>query len=199
MVERCRALTTWHSLAVDNSQFWTLVDDARTASGARESPGPALIQRLASLSAEEILAFAFELEQERNSLYRWDVWAAAYLIGGGCSDDSFSDFRAGVVALGRDWCERVRTNPDALAEHPVVLAAAPTRDYVIFDEAFGYTAAKAFDRRAAGAESFWDAYAAYRMTRRADTAVAIGEEFDFDDDRAMRERLPRLARLYLSV
>lgn len=87
-----------------------------------------LIQRLASLSAEEILAFSFELEQERNGLYRWDIWAAAHLIGGGCSDDSFSDFRAGVVALGRDWCERVRTNPDALAEHPVVLAAAPARD-----------------------------------------------------------------------
>lgn len=104
------------------------------------------------------------------------------------------------MALGRDWCERVRTDPDALAEHhPVVVAAAPTRDYVIFDEAFGYTAAEAFDRRAAGAESYWDAYAAYRMTRRADTEVAMGEEFDFDDDGAMRERLPRLARLYLPV
>ena len=37
------------------------------------------------------------------------------------------------------------------------------------------------------------------MTRRADTEVAMGEEFDFDDDGAMRERLPRLARLYLPV
>ncbi|MEU1251459.1 DUF4240 domain-containing protein [Micromonospora arida] len=41
----------------------------------------------------------------------WDVWAAAYLIGGGCSDDSFIDFRAGVIALGREWYERVLASP----------------------------------------------------------------------------------------
>lgn len=80
MVQRCRALTTWHPLAVDRWEFWTLVGDARTASGAGESPGRELIQRLASLSGEGILAFAFELEQERNSLYRSDVWAAAYSL-----------------------------------------------------------------------------------------------------------------------
>lgn len=181
---------------MNKSEFWTLVDQAREASGTRESPTTALIQKLASLSAEQILAFAYELEQETGSLYRWDVWAAAYLIGGGCSDDSFSDFRAGVVSLGRNWCERVRNNPDALAEHPVVLEAAPTGDYVIFDEAFGYAAIDALGRRAAGAESYWDAYPAYRAARRADTEVAatMGEEFDFDDNAAMRERLPRHVR-----
>ena len=36
-------------------------------------------------------------------LYRWDMWAAAYLIGGGCSDDGFIDFRAGLIAQGLDW------------------------------------------------------------------------------------------------
>jgi hypothetical protein len=35
------------------------------------------------------------------------VWAAAYLIGGGCSGDAFIDFRAGVIAQGRDWYEKV--------------------------------------------------------------------------------------------
>ncbi|MFH8443276.1 DUF4240 domain-containing protein [Streptomyces sp. NPDC018026] len=52
----------------------------------------------------------------RDGVYRWDVWAAAYLIGGGCPDDRFSDFTAGLVALGRDWYEQTATCPDALAE-----------------------------------------------------------------------------------
>lgn len=52
-------------------------------------------------------------------VHRWDEWAAAYQIGGGCSDDVFSDFKAGLVALGSDWFERVAADPDELASHPV--------------------------------------------------------------------------------
>lgn len=36
------------------------------------------------------------------ALYRRDLWAAAYIIGGGCSDDSFIDFRAGLIAQGHE-------------------------------------------------------------------------------------------------
>lgn len=48
----------------------------------------------------------------------------AYLIGGGCSDDRFSDFTAGLVALGREWYERASACPDSLAGHPAVRTAA---------------------------------------------------------------------------
>ncbi|MEI5006890.1 DUF4240 domain-containing protein [Streptomyces sp. PmtA] len=53
---------------------------------------------------------------------RWDVRAAAYVIGRGCSDDSFMDFRAGLIALGRAWYERAIGPPDSLADHPEVRA-----------------------------------------------------------------------------
>jgi hypothetical protein len=43
-----------------------------------------------------------------------------YLIGGGCSDDGFIDFRAGLIAQGRDWYERAAASPDDLADHPDV-------------------------------------------------------------------------------
>ncbi|WP_412769018.1 DUF4240 domain-containing protein [Micromonospora zamorensis] len=56
------------------------------------------------------------------------MWAAAYLIGGGCSDDSFIDFRAGVIALGREWYERVLVSPDGLADQPAVRQAAAEED-----------------------------------------------------------------------
>ena len=39
--------------------------------------------------------------------------AAAYLIGGGCSDDDFIDFRAGLMARGCDWYEKARPLPTA--------------------------------------------------------------------------------------
>ena len=49
-----------------------------------------------------------------------DVWAAAYLIGGGCSDDSFIDFRARLISQGRGWYQKAADSPGNLAEHPAV-------------------------------------------------------------------------------
>ncbi|WP_329437515.1 DUF4240 domain-containing protein [Streptomyces sp. NBC_01280] len=52
----------------------------------------AVADRLSALPAEEILAFEQRFSGLRDVVYRWDVWADAYLIGGGCSDDRFSEF-----------------------------------------------------------------------------------------------------------
>jgi hypothetical protein len=48
------------------------------------------------------------------------VWGAAYLIHGGCSDDGFADFRAGLIALGRTRYEDAVAKPDSLAAIPAV-------------------------------------------------------------------------------
>ena len=42
--------------------------------------------------------------------YDWNLWGAAYLMKGGCSDDAFDYFRGWLVAQGRRvWSERCRT------------------------------------------------------------------------------------------
>jgi len=35
-----------------------------------------------------------------NKAYTWDLWGAAYLINGGCSDDGFEYFRRWLVSRG---------------------------------------------------------------------------------------------------
>ncbi|WP_312847633.1 DUF4240 domain-containing protein [Streptomyces sp. WAC08241] len=68
--------------------------------------------------------------------------------GGGCSDDSFIDFRAGVTSLGREWYERVAAAPDSLAEHPVVAEAVQAhRDEALFCEDFDFDDAEEMRRR----------------------------------------------------
>ena len=47
-----------------------------------------------------------------------DLWAAAYMICGGCSDDGFRDFRAWLIAQGREVFKGAVPNPDSLADHP---------------------------------------------------------------------------------
>src|SRR5205823_6840092 len=59
--------------------------------------------------------------EEPRRLYRHDMWAGAYLIGGGCSDDGFISFRARLIAQGRDWYKKA--SPDSLPTIPPWQAA----------------------------------------------------------------------------
>ena len=53
-----------------------------------------------------------------------DLWGAAYLINGGCSDDGFDHFRGWLMTQGREVFARAVAEPDSLAELPQVRAAA---------------------------------------------------------------------------
>ncbi|MFI9781859.1 DUF4240 domain-containing protein [Streptomyces sp. NPDC051956] len=180
---------------MDTEAFWRVLDAVKNS----EKPlDVAVADRLSALPAEEILAFEQRFSGLRDVVYRWDVWAAAYLIGGGCSDDRFSDFTAGLVALGREWYERAAACPDALAEHPAVHAAASAGDQdVIFDEDFNFVSCRAYERLTGDTDAFWKACTDTETTTQEEDDQGMGESFDFDDAQQMRRRLPRLAALYL--
>lgn len=185
---------------MDDDEFWQLVESVRSSLNGQMDPygkafAAALTQRLSTTSTQTVLDFQERFDRANGAIYRWDVWAAAYLIGGGCSDDSFSDFRAGVVSLGRDWYERVRANPDQLAEHPSVMrAASQGDDAALFAEAILYAPARAYEQISGDDHAFYDAR---RDRRQSADEQEMGEDFDFDDQHEMRRRLPRLAELFL--
>jgi hypothetical protein len=180
---------------MDTEAFWRALDAAKVSDKPLDV---AVVDHLAALPAEEVLAFEHRFSRLRDAVYRWDVWAAAYLIGGGCSDDRFSDFTAGLVALGRDWYERAAACPDALAEHPAVRTAAAVGDQeVIFDEGFNFVASRAYERLTGGSDAFWEAWEAYAEAATEVDDEGMGESFDFDDAQQMRRRLPRLAALHI--
>ncbi|MEU0275364.1 DUF4240 domain-containing protein [Streptomyces sp. NPDC006307] len=184
---------------MDTEAFWRVIDAAQNSD---EPLDVAVAAHLSARTAEEILAFEYRFARLRSAVYRWDVWAAAYLIGGGCSDDRFSDFTAGLVALGREWYERAATCPDALAEHPIVRAAAAAGDQdAVFAEDFNFVSSRAYERLTDDEDDFWEAWETYSDAHAmADEASSegMGESFDFDDAQQMRRRLPRLAELYLN-
>lgn len=180
---------------MDTEAFWRALD------AAKDSDKPldvAVADHLSAMPAEEILAFEHRFSRLRDAVYRWDVWAAAYLIGGGCSDDRFSDFTAGLVALGREWYERAAACPDALAEHPAVRIAAAAGDQdVIFDENFNFVSFGAYERLTGDSDAFWEACVDARATTEEEESEGMRESFDFGDAQQMRRRLPRLAALHL--
>jgi hypothetical protein len=129
--------------------------------------------------------------------FRWKTkWAAAYLIGGGCSDDGFIDFRAGLIAQGHAWYEMAVASPDSLAGHPAV-AANRSGVAPLFDEMANYAAQRAFERVTGRGNAFNEAWASYRDPRERMSQEPAGEDFDFDDAQQMRRRLPRLSAIFL--
>ena len=159
---------------MDAGRFWKIIETAR-ASASRDRPfHEALTDQLATLAEQDILEYDDRFEKVHGALYRRDLWTAAYLIGGGCSDDSFIDFRAGPIAQGNDWYHEAAA-PDSLADHPAVAGARqPLADNPLFYEEVNYTASCAFERVNGDENALWDALAA-RGPR--DGLAELGEDF----------------------
>lgn len=189
--------------AMGPDAFWEIVEAARAGGGPRpldQASAEALTDLLAARAPEEIVAFELRFQQVHGAVYRWDLWAAGYLIGGGCSDDSFMDFRAGLIALGREWYERASADPDSLAGHPLVIseAAEEPGGGTVFHEDVNYVASLAFDRITGDTDVWHEVWKRRRAGRPIEGPPPVmGEDFDFEDDDEMRRRLPRLAELFL--
>jgi hypothetical protein len=142
---------------VDISMFWDIIETARASAGPDKPFRESLTDHLATLTEDDILEYRERFEKMHDALYRYDLWAAAYLIRGGCSDDSFIDFRAGLIAQGCDRYEQA-TSPDSLAGHPAVAGAGhPLADNPLFYEEVNYAASRASERVSGDEDAFWDA------------------------------------------
>jgi Protein of unknown function (DUF4240) len=177
---------------VDNEGLWELIEAA--AAQVRDPvDGEAVAVRAAMLlsarprgeivSADEVL-WALMADS-----YRYPLWAAAYLVNGGCSNDGFEYFRGWLITQGRAVYERVMAEPDALADLAGIRAKAPRRRPVECEDTL-YIASRAY--RAATGEEL-----PRRALRVKYPELDPGWDFDFEDQAEMARRLPRLAALFL--
>lgn len=187
---------------MDTDAYWQLVDEARTrARGRRPADTPldaedvaeALKDLLVERGTEATLAADAAYDEVVAGAYGNRLWGAAYVIGGGCSDDGFDYFLGWLVAQGRTVFDRAVADPDSLAD--------------VVDE---NTTAECEDMLSAA----WDAYqeltgdeppppdddeAPFDATGVDGAADQVDDEaeWDFDDDDEMRARYPRLAAAFL--
>lgn len=183
---------------MDTDQYWQLVDDARArARGRRPADAPldaedvaeALKDLLVERGTETTLAADAAYDEVVAGAYGNRLWGAAYVIGGGCSDDGFDYFLGWLVAQGRTVFDRAVADPDSLAD--------------VVDE---NTTAECEDMLSAA----WDAYQELTGDEPPapdddggsddDTATDVtadeDDEWDFDDEDEMRARYPRLTAAF---
>jgi len=98
-------------------QFWTIIEKVhRDSSGDMDKKCEMLEAELRCLPLDEVRSFNRHFDECEDRAYTWELWAAAYIIGGGCSDDAFSDFRATLISMGRQTFEQALADPQSLAD-----------------------------------------------------------------------------------
>ena len=75
-----------------------------------------LKERLAGLERRKLLGFITQFRAADEAAYSWPLWGAVFVMRGGCSDDSFSDFRGTLISHGREVYEAALDDPESLAE-----------------------------------------------------------------------------------
>jgi DNA-directed RNA polymerase specialized sigma24 family protein len=127
-------------------QFWKIIDSSRSGfdpdriDGNMEQQREELRRLLLKLPPEEIIDFHNHFVEQMNKAFHWDLWGAAYIIAGGCSDDGFSDFRSWLISMGRRVFEDAVSNAESLVD---VVDAPGVED--VFFEALQYVPAKAYE------------------------------------------------------
>jgi hypothetical protein len=168
-------------------EFWEHIEKTR-----RKDPDAhveRLVARLAKLSPRKIIEFDHRWNELHRAAYNWNLWGAAYLINGGCSDDGFMDFRDWLLLQGRKVYEAALKNPDSLAD----VVDPDEGEY----ECGCYPGRHAWFR-ATGNEDGYDEFdAAYRAKYPETPRLPpLRGRWDHDSDKQMRRRFPRLSALY---
>lgn len=156
---------------MDVQEFWGMIEKIKN----NEEPEEAIKRHLDGLSPKEIASYQKHFDTFHEKAYRWDLWGAAYIIEGGCSDDGFTDFRYGLISKGKDIYEMAIKNPDDLADIDF--------EDEISNELFGYSAIYVYETKT-GTE----------IPRKEfeQPEQSIGEDWDFDDETENQRRLPKL-------
>ena len=85
---------------MDETVFWELISHSRSGAETVDDQLTALELLLPTFKAAEIKRFGSLYSGYMRKLYHWNVWALAYAAMGGCSDDSFMDFRTWLILQG---------------------------------------------------------------------------------------------------
>jgi hypothetical protein len=199
-----RSCSWWlcQTLLVELEEFWAIVDRARATAIAdgrwatADEIGRALTGLLAAEGSERILLFYWRFAEMDERADQWELCAACYLISGYLSDNTYQDFRAGIVGLGRTDFERVVADPDSLADLPIVAGvhdrSAP--ESVLHGESIHLAAAKAYNELADDDEAFWEAL--QTSPTPAEHGRGWSGTFGPEDGPEIPRRLPRLYAMF---
>lgn len=106
-----------YSVPLAEQQFWQIIENSIKTPVSQEQQYKTILNALKSLSPEEIAGFRIRTDKLLNESYKNELWCAAYIINGGCSDDGFEYFRCWLISRGKKVFDESLKNPDYLISY----------------------------------------------------------------------------------
>lgn len=170
--------------AMPDDRFWDIIERDTRPDLDPDDRMETMRAALRELSLEELISFEVAFRRFLNKAYTWDLWGAANVIHGGCSDDGFEYFRCWLVSRGRNAYEAAMADPDSLAE----LDLRPTGPDGVWEfEEIYYVTLEVFEER--GGDG--DLRDHSGLEAGLGGPEPSGEPFD-DDEAHLKGRFPKL-------
>lgn len=123
---------------LEEEAYWALIENSLKETTNQEDQELFLVSEIEKLTPQEMIGFRLRTDQLLYDSYNPELWCAAYIVSGGCSDGGFEYFRCWLISQGKEVFYRVKSNPDALVNEVV-----EGRESYEF-EGFWYVAMNAF-------------------------------------------------------
>ena len=104
---------------MSETEFWQLVTTSDYSLSAEEVCAQ-LRSKLEPLDNTALAAFDKSFSQKMRLSYRWDLYAAAYIIAGCNSEYAFAEFRSWLISRGQDIFENALLQPDDIADFNIM-------------------------------------------------------------------------------
>lgn len=99
---------------MDKNIFWNLIEESKQESKHIEQQIEDLTIKLSQLDEQDIIGFEYRFREALDECDHFSILAAAKIIQGYVSDDSFLYLRCGIIAHGRAFLSKTIENPDNL-------------------------------------------------------------------------------------
>jgi len=172
---------------MEEDLFWAIVRKSLKYKGNQTRQRRYLIKILRKLTPTQIIGFHLRRDKLLYDSYTSEMWCAAYIMNGGCSDSWFEFFRDWVISRGKRVFYKALKNPDSL----VALVENGREDYVF--GGFWYVALDAFARKTR--KDLYD-YIDYDLFKtRGVSYRPIQDTWDANNPQSMQAICPQLFAL----
>lgn len=173
---------------INQDSFWDLIHEAKNACGQDMDAMLAYLKdRLVSMGPTQAQNFHDIIHAYEDLADKFGLWDAAGIMKEyGCSDDGFIDFRAWLIAQGREVYFSALADPDSLAD------VVPYGDCCF--EQLSYVGDYAYEQltgKSAYDQTDWSAYEALLMKLEQEIVYKGGIEFP-REGADLKKYLPRL-------
>jgi len=185
---------------MNKNEFWELIQASfEEGNWETDKQMEILIDKLSTYSEEEIFKFEAIYQVYDKEAYKRKLWAAAFVMNGGCSDDGFDYFKGWLISRGEEPYLNALKDPDSLID----LDVSPDCDYFENEDMLSVPMRAFMKNIGTDDINVFFAKPNYELdpseTREIIDSIDFGEDIDADwddDEEDLKSLVPRLYDKY---